>query len=354
MADSQEIADREAFYDSLVVSQVNGVYVYDLTLGRNVYISPRYTELTGYTRDEINRLDAEAFGELFHAEDREQVFAHMGEVAAAADDRRIPLEYRFRRKGGGWVWLFGHDVPIERDAEGRVTRFMGSFVDITAQKTVQRDLEEFARFAAHDLREPARRIRMLSQVLREEITDTADAEVLGLLESVSVEAGRLDALVNDLRAITRVGSGQAPVSSRRSPAEVGLEVARAVGVPEIEADAHPEVECYASLLAPLYGNLVQNARRYGGPDARIRLTAEQGADGWTFGVHNTGSTLTVTERDQVFLPFRRFSERAGGSGLGLAICRRVVEYHGGRIWAESGPDWVHVRFTLGQGAETRP
>lgn len=335
-------------FQHVIYGQLNGVYVYDIEAGNNVYISPRYTEITGYRLEDLHALAPEAFMELFHPDDREAVLAHMGAVTSSSVGAVFRLEYRFRHKDGDWVWLYGQDVPVAWDDDGRVTRFVGSFVDISEQKAIQAELEQFTRFAAHDLREPARRVEMISQFIAEGIEQGDQPEdILREVQRVRSEAQRLIRLVDDLRILAHVG-----VPTTEEETEVDLvalaRAAVAAHGPGLSAryGEHPTVSGHPTLLATLYEALVSNVVAHAGPEREIHFTAESVDGGWVFGVRNTGSSVPEARLGRIFDPFRRFA-RASESGLGLTVCRRVVHHHGGRIWAESGEDWTHIKFSLG-------
>jgi len=115
------------------------MYVYNTVDGRNEYINPQYTGFTGWTLDEINEMSGEAFAALFHPEDQESVFAHMQAVTEADDGQTLEIEYRFRTKDGRWIWCLSRDAPFDRAADGSITRFIGTFLDITERKQQEQD-----------------------------------------------------------------------------------------------------------------------------------------------------------------------------------------------------------------------
>ncbi len=219
-----------------------------------------------------------------------------------------------------------------------------------------RDLEEFASVVSHDLKEPIRKLVAFSGLLREdlgaELPDSARRDV----EFISEAAYRMHDLVQNLLDLSRTEG--APLARER--VAVGDCADRALDALElppgvrVEREPLPEVDADPTLLTAVYQNLIANALKFvdGGP-ARITLTAEPGAVGWTLGVRDAGIGLEPQHAEEIFKPFRRLhgADRYPGTGIGLTICRKAVERHGGRIWVESEPGkGAHFRFTLGEGA----
>ena len=118
-----------------------GVYIYSLQGGRNEYINSSYTRITGWELDEIQAMSAEAFMELFHPDDQATVQAHMQSVIQRPVGEAEEIEYRFKHKQGHWVWCKSRDVVVEQNSEGEPLLFMGSFTDISDQKTLKDQLD---------------------------------------------------------------------------------------------------------------------------------------------------------------------------------------------------------------------
>lgn len=341
-ADLNEIDSRRSFFQRVVRSAINGVYVYDVVLQRNIYVSPRYTAITGFTLAEINAMGAD-FLNLFHPEDVDAVLGHMAEVIDTSHDEVIPIEYRFRHKAGDWIWLLSHDVAFERGPDGSVRRFLGSFIDITAQKEVQASLAHFTHIAAHDLREPSRRICLAAELLTQVLGDDVSPQAQRLIDTLQMESQRSLDLITAFRHLTTIG-GEAPRLELVDLSALLANVATEFDAP-ISFDELPEVMACRPFLLSLYRNLLQNAVTYGDPES-VRCTAERRGAHWVLGVRNEGSTVPESERASLFQPFRRGTATGDGSGLGLAICKRVVEYHRGRIWVDSGENFTHFQFML--------
>jgi PAS domain S-box-containing protein len=118
------------FASKVLDASLNGVYVHDLQLGLNVFVNKRYTDLTGYTLEDLNAINREKFFELFHPEDRQHVAEHMEKISTGREDV-LEIEYRFRTKDGRWIWCRSRDSVFARNPDGSTTRFVGTFLDVT-------------------------------------------------------------------------------------------------------------------------------------------------------------------------------------------------------------------------------
>jgi signal transduction histidine kinase len=225
-----------------------------------------------------------------------------------------------------------------------------------------KDLEEFAYVASHDLQEPLRKMISFGDLLERDLGEQISEKVMRDLQFIRGAAERMRNLVGDLLALSRVGQ---PLQQRQQLSldhcvDSALDVLQ--GYIEktgaaIERDALPEVWGEPLILTQLYQNLISNAIKFcdNGPP-RIRITAEQADGCWVFGVADRGIGIKPEYVDQIFRPFQRLHSPGeyDGSGIGLAICRKAVERHGGEIWVESEPErGSHFKFRLGQRTARR-
>ncbi|HYO67099.1 MAG TPA: ATP-binding protein [Archangium sp.] len=223
------------------------------------------------------------------------------------------------------------------------------------------DLEQFAYVASHDLPEPLRRVASYVQLLSRRYKGKLDADADAFIRYAVDGATRMQALINDLLAYSRVGTrGKEPV-----PVPVPLErsVERALSHlhlalresgAEVEVEPLPWVKGDESQLAQLLQNLVGNAVKFRGErPARIRVSAQQEGDTVTVAVEDNGIGIEPQYYERIFAIFQRLhgKEEYPGTGIGLSICKKIVERHGGRIWVESTPGQGSTfRFTLGAAA----
>jgi len=255
-----------------------------------------------------------------------------------------------------------HIAPLRGD-DGRVFGAVAVARDITALREAQRglverarelersnaELAEFAYVASHDLSEPLRTITSYLQLLRRRHGAALPPDAEGYVARSIDGADRLRALIDDLLAYSRVGR------SERPPEAVDLE-ALVAGIAaslsaDIEWDALPTVRGDARQLAQLLQNLLTNAIKFvaAGAEPRVRVSAEAVEAGWRIAVDDTGIGIEPDQSERIFGMFQRLHSRDAfpGTGIGLAIARKVVEGHGGRIWAESRPEGgTRMAFTL--------
>jgi signal transduction histidine kinase len=226
-----------------------------------------------------------------------------------------------------------------------------------------KDLEEFAYVASHDLREPLRKMISFSDLLARDLGEPVPEKVRRDLRFIRGAAERMQKLVDDLLALSRAGRSpkQRQQLSLEQCVDAALEALQ-FKIDEtgaaIERDALPEVWGDRTVLTQLYQNLISNAIKFSDKGApRIRITAEMVGKRWVFGVADSGIGIKAEYCTQIFRPFQRLHSPGEyeGSGIGLAICRKAVERHGGEIWVESEPGrGSHFKFHLGQRAGVRP
>lgn len=215
-----------------------------------------------------------------------------------------------------------------------------------------RDLEQFAYVASHDLQEPLRMVAAYTQLLAERYKGKLDANADKYIHYAVDGATRMQTLVQDLLAFSRVGrNGTEPkvvdlntvVEIVKKNLSASIEETKA----QILCDRLPEILFDPSLCVQLIQNLVANAIKFRGPEPpKIQIGAERNATEWIFSVKDNGIGIDQEYANTIFVIFKRLHthDEYPGSGIGLAICKKIVERHGGRIWVES---------QVGQGAEFR-
>lgn len=224
------------------------------------------------------------------------------------------------------------------------------------------DLEQFAYIASHDLKEPLRNISSYVQLLQRRYQGRLDADADAFIGYTVEGVRRLQTIINELLAYSRLGSSRPTLVPMQSGAAVSAAltalknaISEAQAVVEIKAQM-PVVEADGPQMVSLFQNLVGNALKYRRDDCRpeVEIGCEDGGDCWIFLVRDNGIGIDPQYHAQVFDVFKRLHprDRYPGTGIGLAICKRVVERHGGRIWVESELGRGSTfRFTMPKSAE---
>ncbi|WP_231848886.1 ATP-binding protein [Paramagnetospirillum magneticum] len=273
----------------------------------------------------------------------------------------------------GLRWVSWEGAAI-RDMSGNIVEIQAAGRDITEWvehrdrqaellrnlDKSNRELEQFAYVASHDLREPLRMISSYLGLLGRRYTALLDEDGRQFMEFARDGAKRMDQMVLDLLEFSRVGrlrDGLGTVSLGEAASiailNLALPIKESGGTVTVAPDL-PEITGARGEMIRLMQNLIGNAVKYRQPGRPLTVTvsAERNHDGWTLTVADNGIGIPPDGFERIFDIFQRLHSRADyeGTGIGLAVCRKIVEHHGGRIWVESVPgEGSRFRFTLPGG-----
>ncbi|GGN56891.1 histidine kinase [Actinoplanes lobatus] len=218
-----------------------------------------------------------------------------------------------------------------------------------------RDLEQFAYVASHDLQEPLRKVASFCQLLQRRYAGQMDERADQYIAFAVDGAQRMQQLINDLLAFSRIGrftTGFTDVDLNKVLAEVKSQLEPRAGEgAEISWSGLPMVEGEEALLTTLFVNLIGNSLKFRRPDVPpvVRITASLEDREWHVNVRDNGIGIEAEFADKVFVIFQRLHARDAyeGTGIGLAIVKKIVEYHGGRVWLDIDvAEGASINFTL--------
>ncbi len=262
------------------------------------------------------------------------------------------------------------EVGVEIDAmRERIVEELASVEAAHAQLEAQAgelqrsnaELEQFAYVASHDLQEPLRKIASFCQALQARYHGQLDERADQYIDFAVDGAKRMQRLINDLLAFSRVGrSGReqemVQLADALAAARSTLSEAIAESGARVEAGELPTVRGDRAQLTSLFQNLLTNAVKFRSSEQPVvRIEAVRHSGEWELSCSDNGIGVEPEYAERIFLIFQRLHSRESyeGSGIGLALCRKIVEYHGGRMWLDTEyPGGASFRFTLPIAKET--
>jgi len=290
--------------------------------------------------------------------------------ASIARGERIKHYETIRRhKDGSLIEVLVSISPV-RDASGRIRAAAGIVRDISERKRLESErlratelLERFVDFTAHDFKTPMQNILMNAQEAARLIRDGRGQRIELLLERIVANSVWMNKRTEGLlRSSMLQGDRQVRTTVRTEKAfdesyAILRSVDQFVAAATVVRGELPALASDEELLGFLFQNLLQNACKYGrvGKPVQVYVAAERYSSGWEFSVQDNGMGIKPSLIERIFDPYVRDTEmEAPGTGIGLSFCQRIVEWHGGRIWAESelGKGAI-FRFTIPDYAEVR-
>jgi len=230
------------------------------------------------------------------------------------------------------------DITEQKNAENKIIAYS---IELERQN---KEIEQFAYVASHDLQEPLRTISNFSTLLTEKLETNSDKELHEYVSYINGGAERMSRLIFDLLEYSRIRKdiGKERIDCTKLVSEVLTDLSASIR--ESEAEIHteklPVVNGY-SYLKSVFQNLISNAIKFKkeGTHPIISISAKDTGKEFLFSIKDNGIGIEEGYRERIFLIFQRLHTRSEyeGTGIGLSQCRKIIELHGGRIWVESEP-----------------
>lgn len=350
---------------------INAVILMD-PQGCITWVNSGFERLTGYKHEDVLGRKPESF---LHGPDTDlQVVEFMLQRQQDREGYKAELLNYDCQKRPYWVEV--EMVPLFDDA-GNHTGFMSLERDITERKDSEArmqslnnslleqaheladsnaELERFAYVASHDLQEPLRMVNGFLNLIKQRYSPCLDETGIQYIDFAVNGANRMKQLIVDLLNYSRVGTDKSALE------QVNLQEVVDELLPLFNKDVHelgavievdplPTIPAFKSQMLQLFQNLIGNAMKYRKESVapHIRITCQEEDHDYLIAVQDNGIGMEHQYLDRIFVIFQRLhgKEEYSGTGIGLAICKKIVDRHGGRIWASSEPgvgSTFHVRL----------
>ncbi len=364
IARSRKLAESENLYRTLTETAPQVIWLGEPD-GRISYVNRAWYELTGLTPETSM---GNAWVETLHPDERLQVLAQWEEAVKTGSPNHG--ECRLRAADGSYRTVSYVATPV-RDERGEIVNWVGINTDITERKLAEKELqaankelEAFTYSVSHDLRAPLRAVSGFAGILRMEHGDALPEEGHRYLEKIQDNARQMGQLIDDLLAFARLGRrglNKNEVDPALMARQCFQELEGECRDRQVEFRVAEVPPCLAdpTLLRQVLRNLASNAVKY--TRNRKRATIEFGAvtenGQHCYFIRDNGIGFDMRYADKLFGVFERLhrAEEFEGTGLGLAIVQRVIQRHGGRVWAEAEPGrGAAFFFTLGAPGDAAP
>lgn len=353
-----EAANRELYSIRKALDRAAIVAITDAK-GTIIHVNDKFCEISKYSREELIGQNHRIINSGYHPR---EFFIDMWKTISSGSVWEN--EIRNRAKDGSYYWVYTTIVPF-LDEDNNPYQYVSIRFEITGMKAAEeelkeyahklersnRELQDFASVAAHDLQEPLRKIQTFGNRLQQNIAGNLPPESQDYLIRMLSAAGRMRTLIDDLLSFARIHTQTHPfvaislndiLSEVLSDLEISIEQSGA----RINVRSMPVVEADRTQIRQMFQNLISNAIKFRKSDIPPAIDISANIEGRYCEIHIVDNGIGFEEKylDRIFAIFQRLHGRQeyDGTGVGLAIVRRIVERHHGSVTAKSIP---------GQGSE---
>ncbi|WP_258105731.1 ATP-binding protein [Marinoscillum sp. MHG1-6] len=341
--------DLEQFKNGL--DQVAIVAITDAR-GVITYVNQQFCEISQYTEEELIGNTHALINAGYHSK---EFFANMWRTIASGTIWSD--EIKNKAKDGSYYWVYTAIVPFT-DEKGRIVEYLAIRQDITQRKEAEellksefvqklqyknKELEQFAYVASHDLQEPLRTITSFTDILAKKYKSDLDELGQKSMGYIQEATHRMSALIKSLLDYSRLDKYQeiSTIDCNKLLEDVKNDLAKRISdsKAQISNDPLPTLNGYETPLRLLFQNLIANAIKFqkAGVTPEIHLSVIKKRRMWEFSVKDNGIGIDDEHQEKIFVIFQRLHSKSefDGTGIGLSHCRKIVDLHGGSIWVSS-------------------
>lgn len=340
----QAFEDKQQSFNSVLEGTEAGIWHWNYDISE-YHFSEKWAEILGYAVNDSIPTSTEAFLQLVHADDKEEVLESLN-AHLSAETELYESEFRMAHRDGHWIWVLARGRLMTSKKSGETGWLHGTYTDITSRKMLELDLkqayhnlDEFTAVASHDLKSPLRGIADLVEWITEDLGADVQESIKNNLNRVQLRVKRLETLINDLLQYSR-SCETSDIVQFVDPAEMVNAIIDILNTPKtFKVEVNCDVEPFNTYMAPLQTILrksLSNAvKHHDRDDGNVAVNIYTQKEFIVFEVKDDGPGIPETAHERVFKLFQSLSKTQGFSGMGLAVSKRLAELHGGHIELDS-------------------
>lgn len=307
--------------------------------------SKRAEEILGWTGKDFIESPENWFNQAYE-EDASWVSKIIHQLISGEVDRN-KIQHRNVTKDGRIIWCEWFNSVL-KDKNGKVKTIMSLVQDITEQKQLERQKDDFLSMASHELKTPVTTIKAYGQIAESMLEENGDEATLSVIKRMGAQINKLTALIGNLLDFTRIQIGKLLYNNtffdfNELVKEVSIDMQKTSYTHEIKYEAGTGVQVFGDKdkLAQVMNNLISNAIKYSPAADRVVISTEPKKNGIELYVQDFGIGISAENHQNIFQQFYRVTGDAPstfpGLGIGLFICSEIIARHRGRIWVDSVP-----------------
>ncbi len=378
----EKIREQEHFITHIADASPTVLYLFEAIKGKILYINKEAESVIGYSPEEIVGMGENVIPQLYHPDDVMRISERLHSYKESKDPNSLfQFEVRMRHRNGEWRWLLIREIVFKHSTDGRILEILGAALDITTRKEMEStlfrktlelqqsnaSLGEFAYVASHDLKEPLRKITTFGDLLSGNYKAQLSGDGIVYLNKIIDASRRMQLLIDDLLSLSLISNEKtfedhdlgAILNEVIQAVDHKIEEKKAV----VSTTKLPVVNVVPTQIRQLFQNLLSNSLKYVSSERKpqIKITHKiirpievatyssiaRATKYIQIDFADNGIGFDQVFAEKIFTIFQRLHGRAEfeGTGIGLAICKKIVENHGGVIFAK-GKQGEGAEFTV--------